>query len=119
MTTLDKAGVEAALARLRAFLAEPDNATYGDGINVRSSAFNGEITFGDLRVIAARPAEPAPSADVAGMVERLRKLISLDQPENGGPYGGFAAAECMRWMAEAASLLTRVAAERDAARTEV
>ena len=36
------------------------------------------------------------------IVKTLRFLVSLDQPEKGGPYGGTAAIECVRAMAEAA-----------------
>ena len=36
------------------------------------------------------------------IVDRLRFLVSLDNPEHGGPYGGTAARECMEAMTEAA-----------------
>lgn len=39
------------------------------------------------------------------LVRRLRHLVSLNAPEKGGPYQGFAAAECMKAMTEAAAAL--------------
>jgi hypothetical protein len=36
------------------------------------------------------------------IVKTLRFLVSLDQPEKGGPYRGTAAEECVRAMGKAA-----------------
>jgi len=44
------------------------------------------------------------------ITSRLRYLVSLDKPENGGPYGGIAAQECMKAMGEAADTIDRLAA---------
>ena len=41
---------------------------------------------------------------------RLCHLVSLDRPENGGPYGGLAARECMSEMGNAADLIDSQAA---------
>jgi len=53
--------------------------------------------------------------------KRLRHLVSLNEPEKGGPYGGLAAELCMRAMREAADALAAlrdklaaVEGERDA-----
>lgn len=43
--------------------------------------------------------------DISGLSERLRHLVSLDRPENGGPYQGYAASYCVNVMAEAAAKL--------------
>lgn len=45
------------------------------------------------------------------LVCRLRHLVSLNKPKNGGPYSGFAAAECMKAMEEAASFIEHSAKE--------
>ena len=42
------------------------------------------------------------------IVERLLHLVSLDDPERGGPYGGAAAQACMGAMREAASEIERL-----------
>jgi hypothetical protein len=40
------------------------------------------------------------------LIERLKHLISLDEPRNGGPYQGLAAKLCLGAMTEAAKALT-------------
>lgn len=42
------------------------------------------------------------------IVERLRKLVSLHHPENGGPYAGYAAEQCVAAMTEAAETIARL-----------
>jgi hypothetical protein len=37
------------------------------------------------------------------LVKRLRHLVSLDESSNGGPYGGYAAQQCMEAMRDAAA----------------
>lgn len=45
------------------------------------------------------------SNDMLECAARLRRLVSLNEPRNGGPYQGFAAEMCMDAMREAASIL--------------
>lgn len=59
------------------------------------------------------PPNEAPTVEVGELVERLRHLVSLNAPHSGGPYGGYAAAQCMSAMTEAASALTAANADRD------
>lgn len=49
---------------------------------------------------------PAP-AEAAELVRRLDHLVSLNEPEHGGPYGGLAAQECVKAMRDAANALRR------------
>lgn len=44
------------------------------------------------------------------ITDKLRHLVSLDKPESGGPYGGYAAAQCVKAMAEAADYIDRLEA---------
>lgn len=46
------------------------------------------------------------------LVQRLRWLVSLNEPKRGGPYQGLAAAECVKAMRAAADALASEAAER-------
>lgn len=69
-----------------------------------------------LRVFLRAYLAATTPADVGELVERLKHLIALDEPKNGGPYGGLAARECLRAMTEAATALERVTRERDEAR---
>jgi hypothetical protein len=45
------------------------------------------------------------SGDHGDLVRRLRFLVSLNDPDHGGPYGGSAADQCMRAMSDAADAL--------------
>lgn len=45
------------------------------------------------------------------LVRRLRFLVSLNDPERGGPYGGSAAEQCMIAMADAADLIEALSAD--------
>lgn len=90
MSGMDEKAVAIAEA---AYLAAP----IGEGLRAYLRAYLASIT----------------PADVGELVERLRHLISLDEPKNGGPYGGLAARECLRAMSEAATALERVVRERD------
>lgn len=56
-------------------------------------------------------AKTAESKIAAILVAELRHLVSLHAPENGGPYGGYAADRCMKAMARAADALTAAEAE--------
>lgn len=44
------------------------------------------------------------------ITDKLRHLVSLDKPKSGGPYGGYAAAQCVKAMAEAADYIDRLEA---------
>jgi hypothetical protein len=44
------------------------------------------------------------------LVRRLRFLVSLNDPDRGGPYGGTAAEQCMRAMCDAADALEQLSA---------
>jgi len=65
---------------------------------------------------------PAPSQTavepVAELVERLEHLVSLNDPDKGGPYGGYAAQNCVEAMSKAASALSAQAAALVAAEKE-
>lgn len=50
---------------------------------------------------------------------RLRYLVSLNEPENGGPYGGYAAAEFVKAGAEAASAIESQQARIEALEIEI
>lgn len=43
------------------------------------------------------------------LIRRLRFLVSLNNPDRGGPYGGTAAAQCMEAMTQAADMLEQQA----------
>jgi len=43
--------------------------------------------------------------DVAALVERLRHLVALNEPQNGGPYQGYAAQQFIEAASEAATAL--------------
>ena len=45
------------------------------------------------------------------LIDRLHHLVSLDEPDKGGPYGGYAASKCIEAMREAADLLLSQAQE--------
>lgn len=62
------------------------------------------------------PAETDGEADE--LLARIQYLVALDEPENGGPYGGLAAAECMKAMREAAVLIEALRSSVAAARQE-
>lgn len=61
---------------------------------------------------------PTSAEAVAGLVGEMRHLVSLNEPDKGGPYGGFAAQRCMAAMTKAASTLTSLAAEVEALKRE-
>jgi hypothetical protein len=48
------------------------------------------------------------------LAERLRHLVSLHRPEDGGPYAGYAAEMCMEAMREAASVIERYSSSSEA-----
>jgi hypothetical protein len=52
-------------------------------------------------------------SEVEKLVARLRHLVSLNEPWNGGPYQGVAATACVEAMDEAASLIERLYRERE------
>jgi len=57
--------------------------------------------------------------DVAALVERLRFLVSLNEPQNGGPYQGYAAQKFIETANEAATALQSQADALAANETEL
>lgn len=57
-------------------------------------------------------------ARASELVGRLRHLVSLNETKNGGPYGGYAAQECVSAMDEAASAIERLEAELTSERNQ-
>jgi len=49
------------------------------------------------------------------LIQRLRHLVSLNEPRNGGPYQGTAALACVDAMREAAATIERLTAEKEEA----
>lgn len=56
-------------------------------------------------IIPSEPMRGAVTKTSDLLVIRLRHLVSLDKPKNGGPFAGLAARECVKAMAEAADRL--------------
>lgn len=48
---------------------------------------------------------------MSDLVERLRHLVRLNEPQHGGPYAGHAAAACIKAMTESADELARLRSE--------
>ena len=48
---------------------------------------------------------------MSDLVERLRHLVRLNEPQHGGPYAGHAAAACIKAMTESADELARLHSE--------
>lgn len=50
-------------------------------------------------------------AEIDELVSKLNHLVSLDRPENGGPYQGLAARECLSAMQQAADAIQSLRAQ--------
>lgn len=60
------------------------------------------------RLVRAEQGEPQQAVgNNAELARKLRHLVSLNDPRNGGPYQGIAATACMEAMTEAAAALAK------------